>query len=122
MPKPKPPKPKSDSTFKTVKGFSKYEVSKSGSVRNKSTGKVLSPKTRWDGYSEVCLMTDDGKRSSQKVHLLGARTHLGVPKGKIVNHKDGLRENQNLKNLEVTSISENNKKSNQHKNTYKNKH
>ena len=108
--------------WKNVKGFSKYEVSKAGKVRNASTKKVLKPKERWDSYPEVCLMTDSGTRSSQKVHLLTARTYEGVPKGKIVNHKDGTRGNSKLSNLEVTSTSVNNEKKNQHKNSYKNKH
>lgn len=98
--------------WKTIPGYPKYEASESGQIRNKSTKKVLKPKTTWAGYKEVSLMKS-GKKNSQKVHRLVASAHK--IKGEVVDHKNGNRSSNSVKNLNGTSRSENSK--NRHKGT-----
>jgi len=108
--------------WKTVKGYPNYEVSSSGSIRNKKTKKVLSPKTRWDGYKEVVLMKD-GTRNYKKIHKIVASTFKIGGKGDIVNHKNSNRGDNRASNLNKTTSSENNKKKNKKKTskTYQNR-
>jgi hypothetical protein len=96
--------------WKTVKGYSDYEVSSDGQIRNKTTKKVLKPKTRWDGYKEVALRKN-GQTISVKVHKAVASTY-GI-KGQVINHKNGNRSKNSVKNLQGTTSSENNKAKNQ---------
>ena len=71
-------------------------------------GKILSPKTKSNGYKEVNLMIERNKGVSKYVHRIIATTFLGeIPKGFNINHKDGNKSNNNLDNLEIVSFSEN---------------
>lgn len=92
--------------WKAIPGFANYEASSSGKIRNKSTGKILKPKQTWAGYAEVSLMKN-GKKHSKKVHRLVASAY-GI-KGKVIDHKNGNRTGNGVKNLKGASLSENRK-------------
>lgn len=102
--------------WKPAKGYPNYEVSTGGQIRNKDTKKILSPKERWDGYSEVTLMKNS-ERKYVKVHRIVASTFELKGEGNIINHKNGKRDDNRLANLQKTTSSENNTKKNKKDNT-----
>lgn len=72
------------------------------------SGKFLSLKTTTRGYLEVGLVNTDGKRKYFLVHRLVAATYLDKPEGRdYVNHKDNIRTNNNIDNLEWCTQLEN---------------
>ena len=96
-------------TWKTIKGFSNYEVSTHGNVRNIKTGKILKPFNNGHGYLKVMLY-NNGKSQPLFVHLLVAKAFLPEtnknPDDTImighhqVNHRDENKQNNNILNLE----------------------
>lgn len=92
--------------WKDVKGFEGfYQVSNLGRIKSFCRKKpiILKPKIKENGYLEVCLF---GK--SQYVHRLVVVAFISeIKKGLNVNHKDGIKGNNNLNNLEIVTISEN---------------
>jgi len=78
-----------------------------GSQVRKVGGKILSPKTKKNGYLEVSL-NFNGAAKSRYVHRLIAITWLSESPGRLqVNHKDGDKTNNQPNNLEFVSPSEN---------------
>lgn len=98
--------------YKTIpQTNSLYEANEQGLVR-RIGGQPLSPKTKKNGYLEVALHLSPGKQTSRYIHRLVAAAWLGeIPPKLTVNHKDGDKANNNIKNLEVVTQSENNKHS-----------
>lgn len=102
--------------WKPVIGYEEiYEVSDLGNVRsivdrkNSYVGKVLQPTLRKNGYLQFGL-TKDGKTKWFKASRLVARTWIPNPESKpTVNHKDGLKTNDKVSNLEWATIAENTK-------------
>jgi hypothetical protein len=88
-----------------------YQVSNLGNVksckRKGSSGCVIRPAIRRDGYLQVHLQKD-GKGKSLLVHRLVALAFLPLVDGKHqVNHKDGNRSNNASSNLEWCTAQEN---------------
>jgi len=86
-------------------GFSKYEISTFGNVRNAKTQKVLSPQLNGGSlhskYLTVRISNDDGKYFTLYIHRLVAQAFLEQTEGKTeVNHKDENKKNNNVENLE----------------------
>lgn len=85
----------------------KHEVSDTGVVRNIRTKKELKPDLS-GGYKRVLIIVD-GKRTHQTVHRLVALAFCdGYEEGKIVNHIDENKLNNNSSNLEWVTHKENN--------------
>lgn len=83
-----------------------YEASNLGNIRRVGGNKILSQKTKSNKYKEVNLYVDKiGK--SRYVHRLVAEAFLGDLGDKIINHKDGVKDNNNIENLEMVTYSEN---------------
>lgn len=77
-----------------------YEVSDNGQVRNIITGKVLKPATDKYGYLYYVLCVD-GNRRTVKAHRLVARAFIPNPEKKpTVNHKNAVRSDNRVCNLE----------------------
>ena len=95
----------------------KYLIDKYGTVYRVKSNKELvkmAPFVTRDGYVEYVLGTKDGRQQHVQAHRLVAYTFLSSPKSKkhkYVNHKDGNRSNNDVKNLEWLTISENAKHS-----------
>lgn len=87
-----------------------YEVSDSGEVRNKETGKMIVGDVNSAGYYRVCLYRKGHNPPKQRFfrHRLVAQHFLPNPKGlPEVNHKDANREHNYKENLEWADKIEN---------------
>lgn len=90
-----------------------YQVSNQGRVRRIAGGpgacakRVLKSCNDRDGYAFVTLC-QHGHRKTQRVHPLVAHAFLGpCPDGLEVNHKNGVKDDNGVENLEYTTKSEN---------------
>lgn len=71
------------------------------------TPRQLKPKVGRDGYPAITL-TNCGARKSAKVHRLVAECFLGpIPDDMQVNHKNGIKRDCRLVNLEIVTPTEN---------------
>ena len=93
--------------WKPIKDYN-YEVSSFGKVRNKETKKILSVfDVNREGYLRVILFKNH-KRKRFFIHRLVAEAFIPNPENKPqVNHKNGNKQNNNLRNLEWVNASEN---------------
>lgn len=67
-----------DSEWKTWPGFSRYEASHRGFIRNRRTGRVLAT-TITDGYERLNLYADDGTRPNLSVARVVLTAHHRPP-------------------------------------------
>lgn len=87
--------------------FGSYEVSSHGRVRRAGATEPLKPFNHTQGYYQVNL-SQDGTVHRRYVHDLVASSHLGPrPEGHIVNHRDGDKTHNRVRNLEYATISRN---------------
>jgi hypothetical protein len=96
--------------WKDVAGYEgHYQVSSCGRVKSKKNGLVRILKHgKSAGYNFVNLLLN-GVQKSYKIHRMVALSFLPNPDGKqTVNHKDGIKNNNLLSNLEWATYSENN--------------
>ena len=85
--------------FKPIPGYSEYRINTSGDVLNKY-GRLLSPHNN-DGYLNLKLNGDNGVRRNIGIHRLVWLAHAGpIPEGYWINHKDGVKSNNHISNLE----------------------
>ena len=93
--------------WKAVPGFEgTYEACTNGDIRRVGR-KILSPATRKDGYRAVTLWKNNKPRT-WLVHRLILRTFIGeCPQGMNSNHKDGVKGNNSVSNLEYVTYSQN---------------
>lgn len=89
--------------WKEIKGFSRYEVSDTGEVRNKETGEIIKQSTSKDGIKSVnFMMNDKGEYKKLYVHRLVAIAFFDRTKRKklCVRFIDGDKNNMPPENLE----------------------
>ena len=93
----------------TIPGYNgKYLVTADGSIINTVKGIVMTPKPSNRGYVYVKLYGSDGIET-RRVHRLVAEAFIPNPQGKDqVNHKDGIKDNNKVENLEWVTQKENN--------------
>jgi hypothetical protein len=87
-----------------------YFAAKHGAVLSIKSGfvKELSARLNEDGYKRATLSVDS-VRVESSIHRLVAKTWLGMPKpGEQVNHKNGIKTDNRVENLEWVSVKENN--------------
>ncbi len=91
-----------------VKGYGKYQVSNYGRVMGIRYNSTLTPIPSVVGYMRVKLCKNN-KSKPFNISRLVALTFLGKPKNGCiqVNHKDGIKSNNELSNLEWNTQSEN---------------
>lgn len=93
--------------YKEIDGFPNYEVSNTGKVRNKKFKREKALGNDSHGYLKVDLY-NGCVRTTRKVHRLVADAFLPKdPWRGDINHKDGNKHNNNVKNLERCTKSEN---------------
>lgn len=99
--------------MKQIPNYSRYSVSEDGKIystnyKNSGKTKELNPSTSKDGYPQTMLQRDDGKYCTKKVHWFIALAFLGERgQGLEVNHKNGIKTDNRISNLEYVTRSEN---------------
>ena len=87
--------------------FTRYEVSNQGRVRNAHTDQVLRPRIQDKGYLRVALYYK-GLVKECYIHNLVATAFVeGWREGLQVNHKNGVKTDNRVENLEWVTSSEN---------------
>lgn len=95
--------------WKEINGYPNYLVSNTGKVYTKNRNKLLSPKVDRYGYYAVGLCKDN-KVKHFTVHRLVAMAFIPLLDNcNVVNHKDGNKLNNDVNNLEWTTVSGNTK-------------
>lgn len=100
--------------WKSIKDYSNYEVSNLGRVKSLKYGKERILKIGIDkgGYS-IVVLCQKSILKTRTVHQLVAESFLNhIPNGKInvVNHKNFIRTDNRLENLEIITMRENSNK------------
>lgn len=103
-----------DEQWRPVREFpDDYEISSLGRLRRTSAsrgavvGRILRP-CRRNGYVGYSLTVNGRSRYPRYAHRLVADAFLGpIPKGMQVNHKNGIRDDCRLENLEIVTNAEN---------------
>lgn len=105
-----------DELWRPIKGYEKeYLVSRDGHVFSIRSNKQLLPCKNEKGYLRVCLQLN-GKKEWKRVHRLVAEAFIPNPEGKeTVNHKNGVRDDNAVENLEWASMLEQNGNDARHK-------
>lgn len=95
--------------WKLIAGLDRYMISDSGRVFSAIRScRILSPTKTPQGYPYVSLMLD-GKARKFTIHKLVALAFVENPLSlPVVNHKDGIKENNHYSNLEWCTYRENN--------------
>jgi hypothetical protein len=87
----------------TFEGF--YFVSSFGRIKNKK-GKIKKQFTNNTGYPRVCL-SKCGYYRHFLTHVLVAEAFIGSIDEKTVNHKNGIKTDNSISNLEIITMKEN---------------
>lgn len=100
--------------WRTIPGFEDYAVSDLGRIKriraggpNAKVGRILSPGSNGNGY-RIASLSVHGKTKYAQVHRLVMLAFVGqCPAGMEVNHKDSVRHNNALVNLEYCTKGDN---------------
>lgn len=96
--------------YKEIPGFDDYFISTNGIIisKKRKTTITMKQKVDKDGYNEIGLFNSDSKKIYRRVHRLVAETYIDNPENKpIINHINGIRNDNRVDNLEWCTASEN---------------
>ena len=89
--------------WKTITDYEQYEISNFGNVRKK-----LNPTRNKEGYKAIALTDVHGVRKDFRIHRLVAKMFIPEVDGKyLINHIDGIKDNNIVSNLEWCTPQEN---------------
>lgn len=92
--------------WKHNKKYTNYEMSTEGRIRNSKTGRIMKTSITKKGYEQVCLYRDK-KMYTENVHRLIADTFIdGDNSGLDVRHKNYIRSDNRIDNLEYCTRQE----------------
>jgi len=96
--------------WKVIDGFDRYEVSSNGRVKSlydnfgRRRDRILTLNHQKTGYYTVTLC-NNGKKQVTSVHRLVAKAFIPNPNCyNVVNHKDEIKTNNNVDNLEWCTV------------------
>lgn len=94
--------------WRSIPGFSLYEASPGGQIRNRKTGRILKPATGWYGYDLLSLRADAGGFKTVRVHRMVALAFIPNPDAlPEINHIDGDPANNAVSNIEWVTRQQN---------------
>jgi hypothetical protein len=96
--------------WKSLTKYNNYEISNTGKFRNRKTGRTLKTFLHENGYFYITIAPfgRQGKKVSLKIHRLVAEAFIDNPENKpFINHKDGIKTNNDISNLEWVTNQEN---------------
>ncbi len=95
------------SCMKKIKGY-EYLAGENGDIYSNISKKILKPITNESGYQYVTLCKKGKKKRNYYIHVLVAKTYIPNPKNKTeVNHKNRIKSDNSVSNLEWMTHSEN---------------
>ena len=91
------------------RNFEKYEVYEDGRIWSYSQKKWLKPMTRKDGYQQVCLVDNEGKKKMYMVHRVVWESVTGepIPSNLEINHISESKDENFFANLQLISHKQN---------------
>lgn len=93
---------------KPIPNYKQYHITKHGNVYSLTTNCWIKPFNDKDGYKRLALVNDEGVRVKERICRLVAITYIDNPNNfPIVNHKDEIRDNDFVDNLEWVTYSQN---------------
>lgn len=93
--------------WRDIQGYSDYQVSDKGRIWSAKSQRYLIPSQKENGYYQINLIADNGKRKKEYIHRLVAIAFIENPHNHAqVHHKDKDRTNNVVENLEWTDSKE----------------
>ena len=91
------------------KDYTKYEVYPDGKIWSYSQKKWLKPYTRKDGYQQVSLVDNEGKKKLYRLHrvIYEAVTGSPIPEGYEINHISEAKDENFVENLQLLTHKQN---------------
>jgi hypothetical protein len=95
--------------WRTASGYEAYLVSNMGRIKKSKNGELLHGTKNPSGYIVINIYVQKGVTKSIRLHALIAKAFIEQPEGKdVVNHINGLRDDNRVENLQWTTRRENN--------------
>ncbi len=108
-------------TWKDIRGYEGlYQISDLGRIRSlgrvvnakgnsksKKRERILTQEITVFGYCRVRLFNSDGKAKHYAVHRLVAQEFIGNPEGFEINHKNEIKTDNRVENLEIVTSKQN---------------
>lgn len=91
------------------KDFNKYEVFEDGRIWSYKSNKWLKPQTNKYGYQQVMLYDNEGNMKMYLLHRVvwEAVTGKPIPYGMQINHRNEIKTDNMITNLELMTLKEN---------------
>lgn len=94
--------------MKEIKDFDGYFATKDGQIYSERSKKFLNLNNTSKGYAKCNLYKKDGSVKNVRVHRIIWETFNGpIPEGYEINHKNEIRNDNRLENLEILTHKEN---------------
>ena len=89
--------------------YDKYEVFEYGRIWSYKKKKFLKPQTNKNGYQQIQLSDNEGKKKMYYLHRVVWESVTGepIPKGYEINHRNEIKTSNMISNLELMSHKEN---------------